>query len=45
MVHERGWRVGNVDATVVTEMPKLAPHVAAIRSNLAEALEAFRSSA
>jgi len=39
MVHERGWRVGNVDATIVTEMPKLSPHVAAIRANLAEALK------
>ena len=38
MVHERGWRVGNVDATIVTEMPKLAPHVPAIRANLAEVL-------
>jgi 2-C-methyl-D-erythritol 2,4-cyclodiphosphate synthase len=39
MVHERGWRVGNVDATIVTEMPKLAPHVPAIRANLAETLK------
>ena len=38
MVHDRGWRVGNVDATIVTEMPKLAPHVPAIRANLAEVL-------
>ena len=38
MVHERGWRVGNVDATIVTEMPKLAPHVPAIRANLADVL-------
>ena len=38
MVHDRGWRVGNVDATIVTEMPKLAPHVPASRANLAEVL-------
>ena len=25
-----GWRVGNVDATVIAERPKIAPHVAAM---------------
>jgi 2-C-methyl-D-erythritol 2,4-cyclodiphosphate synthase len=35
---ERGWEIGNVDATVVLERPKLAPHREAIRSSLATAL-------
>jgi 2-C-methyl-D-erythritol 2,4-cyclodiphosphate synthase len=35
---ERGWEIGNVDATVVLERPKLAPHRDAIRSSLASAL-------
>jgi 2-C-methyl-D-erythritol 2,4-cyclodiphosphate synthase len=30
-----GWRIGNLDATVIAEAPKLAPHVAAMRANLA----------
>ena len=38
LVAERGHAVGNVDATVVTERPKLAPHVAAMRENLARVL-------
>ena len=38
MVGERGYRVGNVDATIVTEEPKLAPHVAAMRERLADTL-------
>ena len=38
MVKDRGWAVGNVDATIVTEAPKLAPHVPAMRANLAEVL-------
>lgn len=38
LVAERGWRVGNVDATLVTERPKLAPHIAAMRGGLARAL-------
>jgi 2-C-methyl-D-erythritol 2,4-cyclodiphosphate synthase len=33
-----GYAIGNVDATVVVQAPKLAPHIAAIRSRLAEAL-------
>jgi 2-C-methyl-D-erythritol 2,4-cyclodiphosphate synthase len=31
-----GWRPVNVDATVVCEQPKLAPHLPAIRARLAE---------
>ena len=34
----KGWTVGNVDATVIAEAPKIAPYVAAMRANLAEAL-------
>ncbi|MFP4614497.1 MAG: 2-C-methyl-D-erythritol 2,4-cyclodiphosphate synthase [Thiohalorhabdus sp.] len=30
-----GWRVGNVDATVVAERPKLGPYVAEMEANLA----------
>jgi 2-C-methyl-D-erythritol 2,4-cyclodiphosphate synthase len=35
---ERGWEIGNVDATVVLERPKLAPYRDAIRASLATAL-------
>ena len=38
MVADAGYSVGNIDATIVAEQPKLAPHIDAIRSNLAEAL-------
>ena len=38
MVRERGYDIGNVDATVVVQAPKLAPHLAAIRARLAEVL-------
>ena len=34
-VARAGYRVGNVDATVVCERPKLRPHVEAIRERLA----------
>ena len=32
---ERGWRIGNVDATVIGERPKVGPHAQAIRETLA----------
>lgn len=35
LLGERGWRVGNVDATVVAEQPRLVPHVPAMRLRLA----------
>jgi 2-C-methyl-D-erythritol 2,4-cyclodiphosphate synthase len=35
---EHGWEIGNVDATVVLERPKLAAHRAPIRASLASAL-------
>jgi len=37
-VREAGWAVGNVDATIVAQAPKMAPHVAAMRERLAAAL-------
>ncbi len=33
-----GWRVGNLDATVLCQAPKLAPHIPAMQQNLAGAL-------
>ena len=38
LVTERGGRVLNVDATLVAEAPKISPHVAQMRTNLAGAL-------
>ncbi|KFN41708.1 hypothetical protein N787_05415 [Arenimonas metalli CF5-1] len=35
LLAERGWEVGNADVTVVCERPKVAPHAAAMRANLA----------
>ena len=33
-----GWRIGNVDVTIVAEAPKLAPHREAMRRSVANAL-------
>jgi 2-C-methyl-D-erythritol 2,4-cyclodiphosphate synthase len=33
-VRAAGWRVGNIDATVIAQTPRIAPHVAAMRANI-----------
>lgn len=38
LLHERGWRVCNVDCTLVMERPKVMPHVPAMRTALAPLL-------
>ncbi len=34
-VLESGWQVGNIDATIIAQAPKMAPHIAQMRSNIA----------
>ncbi len=38
-VHDAGWRVGNVDVTVIAERPKIGPHREAMRARLAHTLQ------
>ncbi|PPD58324.1 2-C-methyl-D-erythritol 2,4-cyclodiphosphate synthase [Dehalogenimonas etheniformans] len=38
MLNAGGWKVGNVDAVIVAEQPKLRPNVAAMCQNIASAL-------
>lgn len=39
LLRERGYRVGNLDVTVIAQRPKLLPHIPQMRENLARALE------
>ena len=39
LLHGKGWRVGNVDATICAERPKLNPHVDAMRRVLAPLMQ------
>ena len=39
LLRERGYRIGNIDATVIAQAPKLAPHMQAMKQTLARALE------
>ncbi len=43
ILEEAGYRVGNVDATVIAQRPKLAPYREQMRKNIAEALGAEAS--
>ncbi|CAD5108310.1 2-C-methyl-D-erythritol 2,4-cyclodiphosphate synthase [Zestomonas carbonaria] len=38
LIQAKGWRVGNVDATIVAQAPKMAPHIGAMRTLIAEDL-------
>jgi 2-C-methyl-D-erythritol 4-phosphate cytidylyltransferase/2-C-methyl-D-erythritol 2,4-cyclodiphosphate synthase len=38
LVHTAGYRVVNIDVTVIAEQPKLVPHLDAMRANIAGAL-------
>lgn len=39
LLGEKGYSVGNVDATIVAQKPKLAPYIEAMRNRIAEVLE------
>ena len=39
MLRERGYRLGNIDATICAQRPKINPHVEAMRECLSECLE------
>jgi 2-C-methyl-D-erythritol 2,4-cyclodiphosphate synthase len=38
MLKEKGWRVGNIDAVIVAEQPKLKDYIDSMRQNLARTL-------
>lgn len=38
LLRQHGYRIVNIDATIVAERPKLSPHIPAMRSHLAERL-------
>ena len=37
-LRERNWRVGNVDATLIAQAPKMAPHIARMTAHIADDL-------
>ena len=37
-VRAQGWRIGNIDSTIVAQAPKLAQHIPAMQARIAQAL-------
>lgn len=38
LLEEKGYSVGNVDAVIIAQKPKMAPHIPQMRKNLAESM-------
>ena len=38
MMDEMGYQIGNVDATILAERPKMAPHIVSMRTNISNVL-------
>jgi 2-C-methyl-D-erythritol 2,4-cyclodiphosphate synthase len=43
MIHEQGYQLGNIDATVCLENPKINPHIDAMKKTLCEVLKCDES--
>lgn len=39
VLQDHGWKLGNLDATVIAQRPKLAPYIDAMRQKIADALK------
>lgn len=37
LLHEKGWAIGNIDAMICLEAPKINPHIPAMKVNIAKA--------
>ena len=37
-VQDKGWKIINLDSTIIAQAPKLAPHIEAIRARIAQVL-------
>ena len=39
IVKNKGYKIGNIDATIVAELPRLSPYIEEMKSNVARVLE------
>ena len=39
VMKQRGYKIGNIDATVIAQKPKMAPHIDQMRENIASVFE------
>ncbi len=40
LVKQEGYKIANIDATIIAQKPKMSPHIESMRENIARALEA-----
>ncbi|MDO5559609.1 MAG: 2-C-methyl-D-erythritol 2,4-cyclodiphosphate synthase [Oscillospiraceae bacterium] len=38
LISDMGWHIGNIDATIIAQAPKLAPYIEQMRQNIADTL-------
>ena len=38
LIREKGWQIGNIDATVVAQAPRISPYIQGMRENIATVL-------
>lgn len=41
LIKEKGYEIINIDATIIAQSPKMAPHIWAMRENIAKALNIY----
>ena len=39
LIKEKGYKVNNIDCTIIAQSPKMAPHIQSMRENFAKALD------
>lgn len=39
LIRKEGYSIGNIDATIIAQKPKMLPHIAKMRENIAKVLE------
>ena len=39
LLAQKGWMVGNIDATIIAQKPKLAPHIPLMKENLTKCMQ------
>ena len=44
LLHSQGWRIANIDATIIAEAPRMTPHIPAMVANIARDLHVPESS-
>lgn len=40
LLKQGNWKLGNIDATIIAQAPKMSPHILNMRKNIADALDA-----